>query len=71
MSLRPSVCFFSLFVSVEQLDSHWMDFDEILYWSIFRNSVEQVKFLLKHDKNNMYFTWGRVYIYAHMSLNYS
>jgi len=45
MSVRPSV---HLSVGVEQLDSHWTDFHEILYLSIFRKSVETV--LLKYDK---------------------
>ena len=45
MSVRPSV---HLSVGVEQLDSHWTDFHEILYLSIFRKSAETV--LLKYDK---------------------
>jgi hypothetical protein len=40
-------------VRVEQLGSHWTDFDETWY---FRKSVEKIKVLLKSDKNNGYFT---------------
>jgi len=49
MSVRPSV-------RTEQLVSHWTDFHEILYFSIFLTSVEKVQFALKSDKNNGYFT---------------
>ena len=41
----------------EQLGSHWTDFHEILYLSIFRKSVAKIQFSLKSDKNNGYFTW--------------
>jgi len=37
---------------VEQLGSHWMDFHEILFLSIFLKSVKKIKVLLKSDKNN-------------------
>jgi len=40
---------------MEQLGSHWTDFYEILYLSIFRNSVEKNRVSLKSDKNNGYF----------------
>jgi hypothetical protein len=49
MSVRPSVR-----LSVwnnSKLGSHWADFHEILYLSIFRRSVEKVKVLLKSDKH--------------------
>jgi len=39
-----------------QLGSHWTDFREILYLSIFRKSVEKFQVLLKSQKNNEYFT---------------
>ena len=45
LSLRP-------FVRMEQLGSHWTDFHEILYLSIFRKSVEEIQVPLKSDKNN-------------------
>ena len=38
-SLHPSVY---LSVRMEQLGSHWMDFHEISYLSIFRNPVEKI-----------------------------
>jgi len=49
LSARPSV-------RMEQLDSHWTDFHEILYLSSFRKSVEKIQVSLKSDKNNGYFT---------------
>jgi hypothetical protein len=42
---------------------------EIWYFSIFRNSVEKIKVSLKSDKNNVYFTWRRMYIDDNISLN--
>jgi hypothetical protein len=41
---------------MEQLGSHWTDFYEILYLSIFRNSVERTEAWLISDKNNGYVT---------------
>ena len=43
---------------MQQLGSHWMDFDKTLYLSFFspRKSVEIVQISLKSDKNNWYFT---------------
>ena len=38
--------------------SHWTDFHEIWYFSIFRNLIEKVDvFECNRDKNNGYFTW--------------
>jgi hypothetical protein len=37
-------------VSMEQLGSHWTDFDEIWYLNFIQDSS-------KSDKNNRYFTW--------------
>jgi hypothetical protein len=37
---------------MEQLGSHWTDFHEILYFSIFLNPVDKVKVSLKYNKNN-------------------
>ena len=54
---------FSLPFRVEQFDSHWIDFHEIWYLSIFRKSVEKIQIPLKTDKNNGYFTCRRKYIY--------
>ena len=56
-----------LSVHMKQLGSHWTDFDEIWYLRLFRKPVEKILFLLKSDKNNVYFTW-RLYIYDNISL---
>ena len=50
----------------EQLGSHWPDFHEIWYLSIFRKSVEKVS--MKPNKNNGYFTWRPMYIFITMRL---
>jgi len=49
-------------VRMEQLGSHWRDFYEIWYLSIFRKPVEKIHVLLKCDKNNGYFTWKPMYM---------
>jgi len=41
---------------MEKLGSHWTDFHEISYLTIFRISVEKIQVSLKYDKNNGYFT---------------
>ena len=41
MSLRPSVC---PSFRMEQIGSHWTDFHEIWYLSIFRKSDKKIKF---------------------------
>jgi hypothetical protein len=51
----------------EQLASHWTDFHEIWYLSIFRESVEKIQVSLKPDKNNWYFTWRPAHIFYHIS----
>jgi hypothetical protein len=43
---------------MEELDSHWTDFDEIQYFGFFRKSVDKIQLSLKSDKNNGYFTRG-------------
>jgi len=50
ISVRPSV-------RMEQLFSHWTDFHEIWYSSIFRISVEEIQISWNSDKNKWYFTW--------------
>jgi hypothetical protein len=45
LSVRPSI-------RVEQLGSHWTDFHEIWYLSVFRKSVEKIQVSLKYDRNN-------------------
>jgi len=39
-----------LYVRLSQLGSHWTDFDEISYLSIFRKSVEKVQVFVPVDK---------------------
>jgi len=56
---------------MEQLGSHLTDFHEILYFNIFRKSVEKIQVSLKPDKNNRYFTWWPKYIFVYISLNSS
>jgi hypothetical protein len=54
-SVHPSV---RLSVRMEQLGSHWKNFHEILYLSIFRKSVMKNQVSLKSDKNKGYFIQG-------------
>jgi hypothetical protein len=44
-----------LSVRMKQLGSHWADFHEIWYLSIFGKCVEKIEVSLKSDKNNGYF----------------
>jgi hypothetical protein len=60
-----------LYARMEQLGSHWTDFSEICYLSIFRKSVEEIQVSLKSDKHNGYFTWRRMNIYGNISLSSS
>ena len=46
---------------MEQLGSHWTDFLEIRYLSIFPKSVVGIIVSLKTDKNNGYFTWRSIH----------
>jgi hypothetical protein len=66
--LRHSV---RLSVRMEQLDSHWADFHEIWYLSIFRKYVEKIRGSLKYGKNNRYLMKRSMYMYDHISLNSS
>jgi transketolase C-terminal domain/subunit len=45
-----------LSVYLEQHGSHWMNFREILYFNIFRKSVDKIQVSLKSDKTDEYFT---------------
>jgi len=54
-----------------RLGSHWTDFHEIWYISIFRISVEKIQDLLISDKNIGYFTSCPLYIYDTISRNSS
>jgi hypothetical protein len=55
------------FVRIQQLRFSWKDFHEILYFSIFRKSVEEIEVLLKSDKKNMYFACRLTYIFNSIS----
>jgi len=55
MSVRPPVRVRAS-VRIQQPGSHWTDFHEIWYLSIFQKSVEKIQASLKADKNNGYFT---------------
>ena len=50
-----------LFIRMEQLGSHWTDFDEI--WFFLNKFVEKIQVSLKSNKNNGYFTWRRFHIF--------
>jgi hypothetical protein len=49
MSVRPSV-------RMEQLGTHWVDFHDILYLSVFRKTGEKIQFSLKSDEKSGHFT---------------
>jgi hypothetical protein len=53
LSVSPSI---RMSVRVKQLGSHWKDFREIWYLSVFRNSVEKIPVSLKFGKKSEYFT---------------
>jgi len=57
--LSASSCTVHLSVRIVKLGSHWTDFREMLYLSIFRKSVEKIQVSLKSDGNSRYFTWRR------------
>jgi len=65
MSFVMSVC---PSVRIKQLGSHWTDFRELWYWSIFPKSVKKIQVSLKSDKNNGYITWRPMYVFDHISL---
>ena len=49
MSVRLSIC-------IEQLRSHCTGFNEIWYLSFIQKFVDEIKVLLKFDKNDGYLT---------------
>jgi hypothetical protein len=59
VSVRPSV-------RIEQLGSHWRDFLQIWYLSIFRKSAEKIQISLKSYKNNGYFTWIPIHFWSYL-----
>jgi len=52
--LRKATTVFAMSGCLGQLGSHWTDFHEICYLSIFRKFVEKIHF--KSDKYKWYFT---------------
>jgi hypothetical protein len=56
---------------MEQLGSHWKDFYEIWYLSIYRKSIDDIKVLLKSAGNEGQFTWRPIYIFDQISHSYS
>ena len=60
-----------LSVRKEQFGSHWMNFNEILYFKIFRKYVQKIHVSIKYDKNDGHLTWVPVYISDNISLNSS
>jgi hypothetical protein len=50
-----------------QTSSHWTDFHEISYLSIFRKFVEKVLVSLKSDKNKEYLARRPLYIFDYTS----
>jgi hypothetical protein len=54
--------FVCLSVRMEKHGSHWKDFHEIWYFSIFRNSIKKIQVSLKSDHNNGYLIWRTLYI---------
>jgi hypothetical protein len=61
MFVRPSV-------RIEQLGSHWTDFHEILYLSIFRKFSWKIKVSLKSDKTKWYFYMKtKIYFWSYLA----
>ena len=56
---------------MKQLGSHWTDFHEILYTSIFRKPVEKNSSFTKIWQNSGYLTWQLTYIDDNISPNSS
>ena len=69
VSSRPSVRgYVCPSVRKEQIGSHWTDFQQILYLSILRKSIQKPQVSLKTEKNNVYFTWRLTYTFDDISL---
>ena len=47
------------------MSSHWTDFCEILYLSVFFKTCQENSSFLKIWQDNRYFTWCPIYIYDH------
>ena len=53
---------------MERLGSHWADFHEIWYLSMFRNSVDKIQVLLESVKKFWCFTRRPMYVCDNISL---
>jgi hypothetical protein len=53
---------------MEQLGSHWTDFDETWYLRFCQKSVDRIQVSLQSDKNNGYFTGRCFHIHDNISL---
>ena len=51
--------------------SHWTEFHEIWYFSIFQKSVQKIQVTLKSDETNGYFIWRPIYTFDHTLLSSS
>jgi hypothetical protein len=68
----PSVCLsVCLSVRMEQLGSHWMDFDKTIYLNLFRKYVKIIQVSFKCDKHKEYCKWRHFHIYENILLNLS
>ena len=52
---------------MEQLGSHWTDFQETLHFQDFSKKNTEISSSIKSDKNNWYFTWRPMYVYGNIS----
>ena len=62
---------FVMSVRLEQLSSHWMDFCEIWFVSIFLKSLVRIQASLKSYNSNDHFTCLPIHIYDHILLSAS
>jgi hypothetical protein len=60
--LRKAAVSFVTSACMEQLCPHWMNFYEIWYLSVFRESGYKIKVLSKYENNNWCYKWRTVYI---------
>jgi hypothetical protein len=56
-------------VRMDQLRSQWTNFYKLLYFNVFRKSVEKIQVSFNYDKNNGHFTWSPVISYDSISQN--
>ena len=76
LAVSASICLYvcvCVYVSIrtEQISSHWWDFYEVWYLSIFLKTIEKIRPPLKSEKNDGYFTFIPMYTYDNISLSSS